>query len=204
MFGSGPFFLQEHMYLPAQHGSDKILGAMKRGYTGLEYKSIIRRIRAVRPNIAISSDFIVGFPGETAADFAAMMKLIADVGFDNSYSFIFSKRPGTPAAGLADDTPHEVKLARLQTLQAAIDANTRKFSLAMVGTVQRILVEGPSKKDAAELQGRTENNRVVNFDGGIHAPSLIGQLCDVRITESHSYTLRGELVASATQLQRAS
>ena len=198
--------LVDHLYLPAQHGSDKILGAMKRGYTALEYKSIIRRIRAVRPNIAISSDFIVGFPGETEADFDAMMKLIADVGFDNSYSFIFSKRPGTPAASLADDTPHDVKLARLQRLQAVIDGNTKKFSLAMVGTVQRILVEGPSKKDASELQGRTENNRVVNFAAGAasDAQALIGQLVDVRITESHSYTLRGDLVASASDLQRAS
>jgi len=198
--------LVDHLYLPAQHGSDKILGAMKRGYTALEYKSIVRRIRAVRPNIAISSDFIVGFPGETEADFDAMMKLIADVGFDNSYSFIFSKRPGTPAASLADDTPHDVKLARLQRLQAVIDSNTKKFSLAMVGTVQRILVEGPSKKDASELQGRTENNRVVNFAAGAasDAQALIGQLVDVRITESHSYTLRGDLVASASDLQRAS
>ncbi|HAT33143.1 MAG TPA: tRNA (N6-isopentenyl adenosine(37)-C2)-methylthiotransferase MiaB [Janthinobacterium sp.] len=194
--------LVDHLYLPAQHGSDKILGAMKRGYTGLEYKSIIRRIRAVRPNIAISSDFIVGFPGETELDFEAMMKLIRDVGFDNSYSFIFSKRPGTPAANLEDDTAHEVKLARLQLLQAAIDANTKKYSLAMVGTVQRILVEGPSKKDANELQGRSENNRVVNFDGGADATRLIGQLVDVRITESFSYTLRGELLAA--DLKRAS
>ena len=196
--------LVDHLYLPAQHGSDKILGAMKRGYTGLEYKSIIRRIRAVRPNIAISSDFIVGFPGETEADFAAMMKLIADVGFDNSYSFIFSKRPGTPAANLEDDTPHEVKLARLQLLQAAIDANTKKYSQAMVGTVQRILVEGASKKDAGELQGRTENNRVVNFAAGPDPLALVGQLVDVRITESHSYTLRGDLVAAAHDLKRAS
>ncbi|MFL6658744.1 MAG: tRNA (N6-isopentenyl adenosine(37)-C2)-methylthiotransferase MiaB [Massilia sp.] len=188
--------LVDHLYLPAQHGADKVLGAMKRGYTALEYKSIIRRIRAVRPNMSISSDFIVGFPGESKADFEAMMKLIADVGFDTSYSFIFSKRPGTPAANLEDDTPHEVKLARLQRLQAAIDANTRKYSAAMVGTVQRILVEGPSKKDAAELQGRTENNRVVNFDAGSNAAALIGQMADVRITESFNYTLRGELVAS--------
>ena len=132
--------LVNHLYLPVQHGSDKILGAMKRGYTGLEYKSIIRRIRAVRPDITISSDFIVGFPGETDADFEAMMKLVKDVGFDNSFSFIFSKRPGTPAANLEDDTPHEVKLARLQRLQAQIDANTRALSAAMVGTVQRVLV----------------------------------------------------------------
>ena len=196
--------LVDHLYLPAQHGSDKILGAMKRGYTGLEYKSIIRRIRAVRPNIAISSDFIVGFPGETEADFEAMMKLIRDVGFDNSYSFIFSKRPGTPAANLADDTPHALKLARLQLLQAAIDANTKKYSQAMVGTVQRILVEGASKKDAGELQGRTENNRVVNFAAGPDRLALVGQLVDVRITESHSYTLRGDLVAAAHDLKRAS
>jgi tRNA-2-methylthio-N6-dimethylallyladenosine synthase len=196
--------LVDHLYLPAQHGSDKILGAMKRGYTALEYKSIIRRIRAVRPNMAISSDFIVGFPGETQQDFDAMMKLILDVGFDNSYSFIFSKRPGTPAASLADDTPHEVKLARLQQLQVAIDANTKKYSLAMVGSVQRILVEGPSKKDPLELQGRTENNRVVNFDGGPDGSKLVGQLVDVRITDSYSYTLRGELVANITDQQRAS
>ena len=196
--------LVDHLYLPAQHGADKVLGAMKRGHTGLEYKSIIRRIRAVRPNMSISSDFIVGFPGETEADFEAMMKLIADVGFDTSYSFIFSKRPGTPAASLEDDTPHAVKLARLQRLQAAIDANTRKYSAAMVGTVQRILVEGPSVKHAAELQGRTENNRVVNFDPGANATAHIGQMVDVRITESFNYTLRGELVASADLIAKAS
>jgi tRNA-2-methylthio-N6-dimethylallyladenosine synthase len=196
--------LVDHLYLPAQHGSDRVLGAMKRGYTALEYKSIIRRIRAVRPNMSISSDFIVGFPGETEADFEAMMKLIADVGFDTSYSFIFSKRPGTPAASLDDDTPHEVKLARLQRLQAAIDANTRKYSAAMVGTVQRILVEGPSKKDASELQGRTENNRVVNFAAGPDFASLIGTMLDVRITESFNYTLRGELVARTDLIAKAS
>jgi tRNA-2-methylthio-N6-dimethylallyladenosine synthase len=196
--------LVDHLYLPAQHGSDKVLGAMKRGYTALEYKSIIRRIKAVRPNMSVSSDFIVGFPGETQADFDAMMKLIADVGFDTSYSFIFSKRPGTPAAGLADDTPHEVKLERLQQLQAAIDANTRKYSAAMVGTVQRILVEGPSKKDAGELQGRTENNRVVNFAAGANFDALIGQMAEVRITESLHYTLRGELVASSDTIAKAS
>jgi tRNA-2-methylthio-N6-dimethylallyladenosine synthase len=196
--------LVDHLYLPAQHGADKVLGAMKRGYTGLEYKSIIRRIRAVRPHMAISSDFIVGFPGETEEDFEAMMKLIADVGFDTSYSFIFSKRPGTPAANLEDSTPHEVKLARLQRLQAAIDANTRKYSAAMVGTVQRILVEGPSVKNAAELQGRTENNRVVNFDGGPQGAALVGQMAEVRITESFNYTLRGELVASADTIAKAS
>jgi tRNA-2-methylthio-N6-dimethylallyladenosine synthase len=196
--------LVNHLYLPVQHGSDRILGAMKRGYTGLEYKSIIRRIRAVRPDIAISSDFIVGFPGETDADFEAMMKLVQDVGFDNSFSFIFSKRPGTPAANLEDDTPHEVKLARLQRLQALIDANTRKYSAAMVGTVQRVLVEGPSKKDPSELQGRTESNRVVIFAPGAVGDTLIGQLADVRVTESLDYSLRGELVANLDTIAKAS
>ncbi|MGJ9416994.1 tRNA (N6-isopentenyl adenosine(37)-C2)-methylthiotransferase MiaB [Massilia sp. CMS3.1] len=196
--------LVNHLYLPVQHGSDRILGAMKRGYTGVEYKSIIRRIRAVRPDIALSSDFIVGFPGETEGDFEAMMKLVQDVGFDNSFSFIFSKRPGTPAANLEDDTPHEVKLARLQRLQALIDANTRKFSAAMVGSVQRVLVEGPSKKDPSELQGRTENNRVVIFAPGAPGNTLIGQLVDVRVTESLDYSLRGELVANLDMIAIAS
>ena len=196
--------LVNHLYLPVQHGSDRILGAMKRGYTGIEYKSIIRRIRAVRPDIAISSDFIVGFPGETDADFEAMMKLVQDVGFDNSFSFIFSKRPGTPAANLEDDTPHEVKLARLQRLQALIDANTRKYSAAMVGTVQRVLVEGPSKKDPSELQGRTESNRVVIFAPGSSGDTLTGQLVDVRVTESLDYSLRGELVANLDTIAIAS
>jgi tRNA-2-methylthio-N6-dimethylallyladenosine synthase len=200
--------LVNHLYLPVQHGSDRILQAMKRGYTGLEYKSIIRRIKAVRPNIAISSDFIVGFPGESDADFEAMMKLVEDVGFDNSFSFIFSKRPGTPAANLDDDTPHEVKLARLQRLQAQIDLNTRKTSARMVGTVQRILVEGPAKKARSdglpELAGRTENNRIVNFLPGEPGETLIGQLVDVRITESLDYTLRGDLVASLDSIAKAS
>jgi tRNA-2-methylthio-N6-dimethylallyladenosine synthase len=196
--------LVNHLYLPVQHGSDRILQAMKRGYTGLEYKSIIRRIKAVRPDISISSDFIVGFPGESDADFEAMMKLVEDVGFDNSFSFIFSKRPGTPAANLEDDTPHEVKLARLQRLQALIDLNTRKGSAAMVGTVQRILVEGPSKKGQGELAGRTENNRVVNFAPGELGETLIGQLVDVRITESLDYSLRGDLVASLDSIAKAS
>ena len=195
--------LVNHIYLPVQHGADRVLGAMKRGYTALEYKSIIRRIRAVRPEMAFSSDFIVGFPGETDADFEAMMKLVEDVGFDNSFSFIFSKRPGTPAANLEDATAHEVKLARLQRLQALIDANTRKYSAAMVGSVQRVLVEGPAKKDPTQLQGRTENNRVVNFDA-IDAASLVGQLVDVRITASHDYFLRGELVANLDTIAKAS
>ncbi|WP_092416073.1 tRNA (N6-isopentenyl adenosine(37)-C2)-methylthiotransferase MiaB [Collimonas sp. OK307] len=186
--------LVDHLYLPAQHGSDRILSAMKRGYTVLEYKSVIRRLRQVRPNITISSDFIVGFPGETDADFDALMKLITDIGYDNSFSFIFSPRPGTPAANLQDDTPHEVKLKRLQQLQAVIEENIGKISAAMVGSVQRILVEGPSKKNPAEFQGRTENNRVVNFDAGPDGARLIGQLIDVKITETYTYTLRGEIV----------
>jgi tRNA-2-methylthio-N6-dimethylallyladenosine synthase len=167
---------------------------MKRGYTVLEYKSIIRRLREVRPDVTISSDFIVGFPGETDADFEALMKLIDDVGYDNSFSFIFSPRPGTPAANLSDDTPHEIKLARLQRLQKVIADNTRNFSDAMVGSVQRVLVEGPSKRSAEELQGRTENNRVVNFEGGPQASRLIGQFIDILITTSHPFSLRGEVV----------
>jgi tRNA-2-methylthio-N6-dimethylallyladenosine synthase len=184
--------LANHVFLPAQHGSDRILSAMKRGYTSLEYKSVVRRLRAVRPEIAISSDFIVGFPGETDEDFDALMKLIADIEFDNSFSFIFSPRPGTPAANLADETPAPLKLKRLQALQAVIDTNTKKYSRAMIGTLQRILVEGPSVKDPDELQGRSENNRVVNFAG---PKELIGTLVNTRITESYNYTLRGELVA---------
>ena len=186
--------LVNHLYLPAQHGSDKILAAMKRGYTGLEYKSIIRRLREVRPEMAVSSDFIVGFPGETEADFEALMKLIDDIGFDNSFSFIFSPRPGTPAANLADDTAQDVKLARLQRLQKVIGENTRRFSEAMVGTTVRILVEGPSKKDPQDMQGRAENNRVVNFAGGSDPSRLIGQFIDVNITASYAYSLRGDAV----------
>ena len=186
--------LVNHLYLPAQHGSDKILAAMKRGYTVLEYKSIIRRLREVRPDILISSDFIVGFPGETEADFEALMKLIDDVGYDNSYSFIFSPRPGTPAANLADDTPYDVKLARLQRLQKVIADNTRRYSDAMLNSVQRVLVEGPSKKNPSELQGRTETNRVVNFESGPQSDRLIGQFIDIKITASNPYSLRGDAV----------
>ena len=183
--------LVSHLHLPVQHGSDRILMAMKRGYTAMEYKSTIRKLRAIRPNMAISSDFIVGFPGETEDDFGKMMKLIDDVGFDNSFSFIFSPRPGTPAANLHDDTPHDTKLRRLHQLQAVINDNIKRISESRLGTVQRILVEGTSKRDAAELMGRTECNRAVNFAG----PSrLIGQLVDVRITETRTYTLRGEVV----------
>ncbi|HCY15684.1 MAG: tRNA (N6-isopentenyl adenosine(37)-C2)-methylthiotransferase MiaB [Curvibacter sp. GWA2_64_110] len=183
--------LVSHLHLPVQHGSDRILMAMKRGYTAMEYKSTVRKLRAIRPDMALSSDFIVGFPGETEDDFTRMMKLIDDVGFDNSFSFIFSPRPGTPAANLHDDTPHDVKLKRLQQLQAAIEANIKQISASRVGTVQRILVEGTSKRDADELMGRTECNRVVNFK----APKrLIGQLVDVNITEALHYSLRGEVL----------
>jgi tRNA-2-methylthio-N6-dimethylallyladenosine synthase len=189
--------LVSHLHLPVQHGSDKILMAMKRGYTAMEYKSTIRKLRAIRPGMSISSDFIVGFPGETDEDHAKMMKLIHDVGFDNSFSFIFSPRPGTPAANLHDETPHEVKLARLQELQATINANIATISNQRLGTVQRILVEGSSKRDNGELMGRTECNRVVNFAGH---PRLVGQLVDVKITETRSYTLRGEVLTSEAVL----
>ena len=182
--------LVSHLHLPVQHGSDRILAAMKRGYSAMEYKSTVRKLRAIRPDMALSSDFIVGFPGETEDDFNKMMKLIDDVGFDNSFSFIFSPRPGTPAANLLDDTPHEVKLRRLQHLQGVINDNIKRISESRLGTVQRILVEGHAKRDANELMGRTECNRVVNFCGGA---DLIGQLVDVRITETRSFTLRGEL-----------
>ncbi|MGE5162109.1 MAG: tRNA (N6-isopentenyl adenosine(37)-C2)-methylthiotransferase MiaB, partial [Betaproteobacteria bacterium] len=155
--------LVDHLHLPVQAGSDRVLAAMKRGYTALEYKSIVRRLRQVRPAISLSSDFIVGFPGESADDFERTMALVEEVGFDASFSFVYSKRPGTPAADLADDTPQAAKLERLARLQAAINANAARIGEAMVGTVQRILVEGPSKKDASELMGRTENNRIVNF-----------------------------------------
>jgi len=182
--------LVSHLHLPVQHGSDRILMAMKRGYTAMEYKSTVRKLRAIRPELALSSDFIVGFPGETEADFDKMMKLIDDVGFDASFSFIFSPRPGTPAANLPDETPHEVKLARLQKLQAVINANVKSIGESRVGTVQRVLVEGASRKDASELMGRTECNRVVNFQGDAR---LVGQMLDLRITRSLAYTLRGEV-----------
>ncbi len=182
--------LVSHLHLPVQHGSDRILAAMKRGYTALQYKSIVRRLRAVRPGIRISTDFIVGFPGETDADHARTMKLIDDIGFDASFSFVFSPRPGTPAAALADDTPPAAKLARLQQLQAAIEAHARRLSDALVGTVQRVLVEGPSRKDKAELMGRTACNRIVNFA----APArLVGQMVDVAITAAYPHSLRGEV-----------
>jgi tRNA-2-methylthio-N6-dimethylallyladenosine synthase len=182
--------LVSHLHLPVQHASDRILMAMKRGYTAMEYKSTVRKLRAVRPGISLSTDFIVGFPGETEEDFAKMMKLVEDVGFDSSFSFVFSPRPGTPAAQLHDDTPQAVKLKRLQVLQQAIEANARRISQSRVNTVQRILVEGPSRKDASELMGRTECNRIVNFKG---QPRLVGQMVDVTITEALPHSLRGEV-----------
>ncbi|MBP6008764.1 MAG: tRNA (N6-isopentenyl adenosine(37)-C2)-methylthiotransferase MiaB [Rhodoferax sp.] len=183
--------LVSHLHLPVQHGSDRILMAMKRGYTAMEYKSTVRKLRAIRPDMAMSSDFIVGFPGETEDDHAKLMKLMDDVGFDNSFSFIFSPRPGTPAANLHDDTPHAVKLRRLQEVQTNINANMARISERLVGTRQRLLVEGTSKRDAGELMGRTECNRVVNFVG---QPRLVGQMVDVTITETRTFTLRGEVV----------
>jgi tRNA-2-methylthio-N6-dimethylallyladenosine synthase len=173
--------LVSHLHLPVQHGSDRILMAMKRGYTAMEYKSTIRKLRAIRPEMVISSDFIVGFPGEGEDDFQKMMKLIDDVGYDTSYSFLFSPRPGTPAAQLHDDTPQEVKLHRLQHLQAVIEDNVRRISASRVGTLQRVLVEGPSRKDPSEMSGRTDCNR-------------IGLMVDVRITEAYPHSLRGEVV----------
>jgi tRNA-2-methylthio-N6-dimethylallyladenosine synthase len=186
--------LVNHLHLPVQHGSDRILAAMKRGYTSLEYKSTIRKLRVVRPTISLSTDFIVGFPGETDEDFDRTMRLIDDVGFDASFSFIFSARPGTPAAALADDTPHEVKLRRLQTLQARLEDNVRGYSEALQGTAQRILVEGRSRRNEQELMGRTECNRIVNFAGPAH---LIGQMTDVRITEAKPHSLRAEQLEPA-------
>ena len=193
--------LVNHLHLPVQHGSDRILMAMKRGYTAMGYKNIVRRLRAVRPDLSLSSDFIVGFPGETTADFDKLMKLIEDIGFDASFSFVFSARPGTPAANLADDTPQEVKLKRLQHLQAVVESHVRAISASRVGTVQRILVEGPSRKNAAELMGRTECNRIVNFDTGPQSARLMGQMIDVRITEASSHSLRGRMNRALSSAQ---
>ena len=184
-----------HLHLPVQSGSDRILAAMKRGYTVLEYKSIVRRLRRLRPGLSLSSDFIVGFPGETDADFAHTLRLVAELEFDASFSFVYSRRPGTPAADLADDTPPEVKLARLHALQAALDAHQRRFSEAMVGSRQRVLVEGPARRGGGDLMGRTENNRIVNFAGGADPARLIGRLLEVRISAAHAHSLRGEVLA---------
>jgi tRNA-2-methylthio-N6-dimethylallyladenosine synthase len=183
--------LAGHLHLPVQSGSDRILAAMKRGYTALEYKSVVRKLRAARPDISITADFIIGFPGETDADFEATMKLIDDVGFDASFSFIFSARPGTPAAEMADDTPYATKMERLHRVQTRIAELERQVSNAMGGSVQRVLVENISRKDANELAGRTENNRVVNFPG---SPGMLGRYVDVRILSGTMHTLRGELV----------
>ena len=192
--------LVSHLHLPVQHGSDRILMAMKRGYTAMEYKSTIRKLRAIRPDMAMSSDFIVGFPGETDADFDKMMKLIDDVGYDTSFSFIFSPRPGTPAANLLDETPHDVKLKRLHHLQATIEANVKRIGDSRLNTVQRILVERPARKDATEMAGRTECNRVVNFPAGPNGMRLVGQMVDVRIDTALSHSLRGELVLTESTL----
>ncbi len=186
--------LVSHLHLPVQSGSDRILAQMKRGHTALEYKSKLRRLIKKRPGISLSSDFIVGFPGETEADFEATMALIEDIGFDLSFSFIYSRRPGTPAADLPDDVPLEVKQARLKRLQSTINNQAMRISRQMVDTVQRVLVERPSRKDPGQLAGRTENNRVVNFDG---PAELIGQFVDLRITEALPNSLRGELVERA-------
>lgn len=183
--------LVSHVHLPVQSGSDRILAAMKRGYTALEYKSIIRRLKAARPGIAIATDIIVGFPGETEDDFERTMALIEDVGFDASFSFVYSPRPGTPAARLPDDTPYSVKLARLQRLQKRIDENAAEISRGMLGKIERVLVLGPAKRGEGELMARTDNNRIVNFPG---PASLINQMANVRITEVFPHTLGGELV----------
>lgn len=181
------------LHLPVQAGSDTVLAAMKRGYTGLEFKSIVRRLRAARPGMTLSSDFIVGFPGETEADFEKTLQLIRDVGFDTSFSFVYSRRPGTPAADLADDTTKEEKFARLHCLQALINEQADAISQSMVGTEQRVLVERLSRRDDTELMGRTENNRIVNFPAN---PRLIGQMVNVRITQALTNTLRGEIITT--------
>ena len=184
--------LVSHLHLPVQHGSDTILSAMKRGYTALEYKSIIRKMRAVRPDLTLSSDFIVGFPGETEADFEKLLKMVEELQFDNSFCFIFSPRPGTPAANLADDTPYEVKLKRLQTLLALVESQATAISKGMLGNTEKILIEGLAK-DGVNLQGRSANNRVIHIAAPINnIDSWIGQMIDVNITEVLNYTLRGE------------
>lgn len=183
--------LVSHLHLPVQSGSDRILTAMKRGYNIAEYKSIVQRLRAIRPEISMSSDFIVGFPGETEEDFEATMALIEEINFDDSFSFIYSARPGTPAADLPDDTPQTVKLERLQRLQAQIQQQSRRISQNMIGSTQRILVEGVSKKNADEFFGRTDNNRVVNFSGD---KEMIGRFITIRITDALAHSLRGEIM----------
>src|SRR3990167_2249516 len=183
--------LVNHLHLPVQSGSDRILAAMKRGYTALEFKSKVRKLRKIRPDISLSSDFIVGFPGETEEDFADTMNLIHEIGFDNSFSFIYSPRPGTPAADLPDNVSMEVKKERLAVLQQRILLNTKRISDSMIGNLEKVLVSGPSKRDPNQLAGRTENNRVVNFSG---SPDWVGQMITVKITESLPYSLRGEVL----------
>lgn len=185
----------EHLHYPLQSGSDRVLSLMHRGYTAQRYLERLAQARAAVPDLAVSTDIIVGFPGETDADFEATMKLVEDIGFDQSFSFIYSRRPGTPASNLADDTPEQVKKERLYRLQAAINDNARKISAAMVGSTQRVLVEGLSRKDANELTGRTENMRYVNFAG---PPRLIGQFVDVVVTEAMANSLRGRVATSAS------
>jgi tRNA-2-methylthio-N6-dimethylallyladenosine synthase len=186
--------LANHLHLPVQSGSDRILALMKRGYTAIEFKDKVRKLRAVRPDICISSDFIIGFPGETERDFAATLALVRDVGLDQSFAFLYSRRPGTPAASLPDEVPLEVKQERLARLQAQLDAQHRAINERMVGTVQRVLVERPAKKDARELAGRTENNRWVNFAG---PAGLMDRFVDVVVTEARPHSLRGRLAAAA-------
>ncbi len=189
--------LVSHLHLPVQHASDSVLSAMKRGYTALEYKSIIRKMRAVRPDLTLSSDFIVGFPGETDEDFAKLLKMVEELNFDNSFCFIFSARPGTPAANLSDDTPYEVKLKRLQTLLALVESQANQISKNMLGNIERVLVEGLAK-DGVNLQGRAANNRVIHFTApNQDIESLIGQMVDIRITEVLNYTLRGDLISES-------
>ena len=187
--------LAPHVHLPVQSGSDRILAAMKRGYASLEYRSIVRRLRKARPDVSLSSDFIVGFPGETAEDFEATLRLARELEFDASFSFLYSARPGTPAAALPDPVPQAEKRERLQRLQAQLEAQAAALSAAMVGNVERVLIEGPSRKNAAELAGRTANNRVVNFTG---APDPAQRFAEVRITAALAHTLRGELVQAAS------
>ena len=186
--------LVSHLHLPIQSGSDRVLSAMKRGYTALEYKSIIRKLRKYRPDLCLSSDFIVGFPGETDAEFEQTLKLVQDIGFDLSFVFIYSPRPGTPAANLPDETPHEDKVRRLEALNELHEAETARVNQSLVGTVQRCLVEGVSKKDPNQMQARTANNRVVNFEGH---PRLLHQMVDIEITESFTFSLRGNLLINA-------
>jgi len=186
--------LVSHLHLPVQSGSDRILAAMKRGYSVLEFKSLVRKLKAARPGLSLSSDFIIGFPGETEEDFEKTMRLVEELNFDNSFSFVYSPRPGTPAADMADDTPQETKIRRLMRLQKTIEAQALKISQAMVGTTQRVLVEGHARKDASELAGRTDNNRVVNFAGH---ERLVGRFIDVTITAALPHSLRGEVVRLA-------